>query len=116
VVNNRFLQEKPDAVRGFLKAWAQAMQYATANRDETLALLKQKCPELSDEPAAFTLDAFVTDWNTDQSKQNGYLAFDPAGLEQTQQVLVQGGMTEDTDLSKLSSTEYVPNPPIKPSS
>jgi NitT/TauT family transport system substrate-binding protein len=114
VANNRFLQEKPDAVRGFLKAWARAMQYATAHRDETLELLKQKCPELSAEPAAFTLDAFLTDWNTDQSKQNGYLAFDPAGLQQTQKVLVDAGMTEATDLSKLSSTEYLPNPPIKP--
>jgi len=114
VVNNRFLEKNPDAVRGFLRAFARALQYATTHRDQTLALLNQKCPELSAGPAKFTMDAFVDDWNAGKAKQDGFLAFDPAGLEQTQKVLVEGGLTKESDLSSLSSTKYLPDPPIRP--
>jgi NitT/TauT family transport system substrate-binding protein len=115
VANNKFLQENPEAVRGFLRGWAKATQYATANPDEALKLLTSNCPELGDEPAKFTLDAYIDSWNDDGHKTNGYLTFTPEGFQQTQQVLVEAGLTEAADLSKLTKTEYLPDPPVMPS-
>jgi hypothetical protein len=60
------------------------------------------------------VDAYIDSWNDEGHKRNGYLTFSADGFQQTQQVLVDAGLTKAVDLSKLSSTEYLPNPPIKP--
>jgi NitT/TauT family transport system substrate-binding protein len=113
VANNRFLEENPEAVRGFLKGWARATQYATANPQEALGLLTKNCPELGDAPAKFTLDAYIESWNDEAHRQNGYLTFSPDGFAQTQTVLVDAGLTEAKDLSNLTTADYLPDPPIK---
>jgi len=114
VANNKFLNSKPDAVKGFLKAWAESTKYAVAHPDEALTLLQSKCPELDATTAKFTLDSYLAAYNSDYSQQNGYLAFDPAGLTATEDVLVKGKLMTQTDLKDFSSQDYLPNPAVKP--
>ncbi len=114
VANNRFLDRNKDAVKGFVKAWAESTKYAVAHPDETLSLLTGKCPELDAATAKFTLDAYLEAYNSEYSQANGYLAFEPAGLDATEKVLVAGKLMTDTDLAEFSSQDYLPNPAIKP--
>lgn len=115
VANDRFLDENPDAVRGFLRAMARAMKHATENPDEALELLVSTCPELSEESAEFTLDAYIDSWNDQAQGDNGYLTFEEAGFEETAQVLIDAGLLDDSDQEALkTTTDYLPDPPITP--
>lgn len=115
VVNDDFLEENPDAVRGFLTAMAQAMKYATEHPDESLELLTSTCPELGDESAKFTLDAYLDSWNDELHKDNGYLTFEDAGFEQTAQVLIDSDLMDASAKDALkTTTDYLPDPPVKP--
>ena len=114
VANNAFLEANGDAVRGFTTAWAEATKYAVANPEEALTALTDNCPELDADSAQFTLDAYLEAYSSELAEEDGYLAFDPAGLDQTQDVLVGGGLMEETDLSDFSSQDYLPDPAVTP--
>jgi len=114
VVNNRFLQEKPDAVRGFLKAWAQGMKYTIDHPKESVDAVIARCPEVTRENAEFSLQAYTSLWNSQQSKTSGLLDFTAEGVDQTEKVLVDGGLMKDVDLGGLSKPDYLPDPPIRP--
>jgi NitT/TauT family transport system substrate-binding protein len=115
VVNDDYLRENGDAVRGFNTAWANAMKYATEHRDEALDLLASNCPELDAPSAEFSLDAYIDSWNDEYHRQNGYLTFDAKGFEETARVLVDGGLLDEAAAGSVQmSTDYLPDPPIKP--
>ena len=114
VANNDFLSEHGDAVTGFTTAWAQATKYAEEHPDEALAALTGNCAELDADAAQFTLDAYLDAYQSDYATENGYLSFDPAGLEDTEKVLVDGGLMEDTDLSDYSTQDHLPDPAVTP--
>ena len=114
IANNRFLQKNPDAVRGFLRAWAEGMKYTIAHPQESVDAIIARCPEVERSNAEFSVKTYAALWNSQQSKQNGLLSFTPQGLDQTKDVLVGGGLMKDTALGKLSSSSYLPNPPIRP--
>ena len=113
VANNDFLKKNPEAVRGMLRAWAKATKYAVEHPDEALELLERNCTELTPETAKFTTEKYIAAYSTEQSKENGYLWFDPSGLDQTKKVLVDAGLMEDVDLADHISTDYLPDPAIK---
>jgi len=114
VANNKFLAAHGDAVKGFNTAWAESTKYAEAHPDEALTALTSNCPELDADSAKFTLDAYLDAYQSDYATKNGYLSFDPAGLEDTEKVLVDGGLMDQTDLSDYSSQDYLPDPAITP--
>jgi NitT/TauT family transport system substrate-binding protein len=114
VANNDFLSEHGDAVTGFTTAWAEATKYAEEHRDEALTALTDNCGELDADAAEFTLDAYLDAYASDYATENGYLSFDAAGLEETEQVLVDGGLMEETDLSDFSTQDHLPDPAVTP--
>jgi ABC-type nitrate/sulfonate/bicarbonate transport system substrate-binding protein len=114
VANNDFLADNGDAVRGFTTAWAQSTKYAEEHPDEALTALTSNCPELDADAAQFTLDAYLDAYASDYATENGYLAFDPEGLDETADVLVSGGLMEETDLSEFSSQDHLPEPAVTP--
>ncbi|SDG26803.1 ABC transporter substrate-binding protein [Klenkia brasiliensis] len=114
VANDDFLDDHGDAVRGFTTAWAEATKYAEEHPDEALAALTDNCQELDADAAQFTLDAYLAAYSSSYAEENGYLSFDPAGLDETQSVLVDGGLMQETDLSGFSSQDYLPDPAVTP--
>ncbi|GLZ54319.1 ABC transporter substrate-binding protein [Actinomycetospora sp. NBRC 106378] len=110
VASNRFLQRDPDAVKRFEQAWAKATAYAVAHPDEALAELRTNCTELDADKAKYTLDQYLAAYSAGASQ--GYLAFDPQGLDRTKDVLVRAGLMQDTDLSEFSSRDYLPSPAV----
>jgi len=114
VASNDFLADNGDAVTGFTTAWAEATKYAEEHPDEALETLTSNCPELDADAAQFTLDAYLDAYQSDYATENGYLAFDPEGLDETAQVLVDGGLMDETDLSEYSTQDFLPDPVVTP--
>lgn len=114
VVNNTFLNEHPDAVRGFLRAWAEGMKYTIDHPEETVDLLLERYPENEREAMEWSVPQYAESWMTDQTEQNGLLSFTSEGWEATKAVLVDGGLMDEADVSGLFTTEYLPDPAILP--
>ena len=113
-VNNDFLAENPDAVRGYLRAYAKGVQYAINNRDATIAKLVEEMPENDPGSLEWSVDRYIEQWNTELSRAEGILAFEGAGFEATKDALVGADLMEDVDISDLYTLDYLPDPPIKP--
>jgi ABC-type nitrate/sulfonate/bicarbonate transport system substrate-binding protein len=111
--NNSFLADHGDAAKSFVTAWAESAKYAITHRDESLDLLMNKCPELDPAAAAFSLDAYFAEYDRPYSRENGYGSFDLEGVESTQKVLVDGGLTEGVDVDKFATLDYLPDPAVK---
>jgi NitT/TauT family transport system substrate-binding protein len=114
-VNNDFLEANPEAVRGFLAAWAQGAKYAIDHPDETKALILETFPGEVDEAGVdWSTDKYIEFWKSEQPMSGGLLSFTPEMWEATKQVLVDAGLLEDLDISELYTTEYLPDPPVMP--
>lgn len=117
VVNNDFLEENPDAVRGFLRAYIRGIKYVIDNPTESIDLLMERCPPQQgyDRVAQeWNLDRLVEFWTSEPGKTEGLLSFEAEGWESTKDVLVEGGLMEDVEIIDLYTTEFLPDPPILP--
>lgn len=116
VVNQRFLSEHPEAVRGFLRAWARGMKYTIDHPDESMDLVLDQCQELQGDREVIdhSISTYVDLWASSQAQEDGLLSFTAEGWESTKRLLVDGGLMEDTDISDLYTLEYLPDPPIYP--
>jgi NitT/TauT family transport system substrate-binding protein len=113
-VNNDFLEENPEAVRGFLRAYAEGMKYASDHPDETVDLLLERFPELDRAAEEWSVPKYIEAWNSDLAREEGFLAFEPDGWESTLDAIVAGGLMEEVDISDLYTTEYLPEDPVMP--
>jgi ABC-type nitrate/sulfonate/bicarbonate transport system substrate-binding protein len=113
-VNNGFLDEHPEAVRGFLAAWAQGAKYALDHPDETIDLMLETFPELDRESLEWSVARYADFWRSEQSTAGGLLSFTPEMWEATKQVLVDAGLLEDIDISGMYTQEFLPDPPVMP--
>lgn len=113
-VHNDFLTEHPEAVRGFLRAWARGAEYAIAHRDETVEKVLETFPELDRAGVEWSVDKYFEFWSSEQPSAGGFLSFTPEMWESTKAVLVEAGLLEDIPIDDLYTTEYLPDPPIKP--
>jgi NitT/TauT family transport system substrate-binding protein len=114
VVNNDFLAENQEAVRGFLNAWAQGMKYTIDHPDETIDEISAICPEYDREELTWAVTQYIEFWQSDQAREGGFLSFTDEGWTATKDLLVQGGLMDDTDISGLYTDEYLPAEPIRP--
>jgi NitT/TauT family transport system substrate-binding protein len=113
-VHNDFLAEHPEAVAGFLRAWARGAEYAIGHRDETVDLILETFPELEEAGVEWSTDKYFDFWTSEQPMSGGLLSFTPEMWESTKQMLVDAALIEDLDVSELYTTEYLPDPPIIP--
>jgi ABC-type nitrate/sulfonate/bicarbonate transport system substrate-binding protein len=115
-VNNSFLEENPEAVRGFMRAWARGIQQTISDPAGSVDLLMENCPDLDPAGAEFSVNEFIRHWTADQAETGGIFSFEGSGWDATKKVLVDGGLMEERDISGLYTTEYLPDPPIYPES
>ena len=112
--NNSFLQENPDAVRGFLRGLARGAQHMVNNRDATIDMMLEKMPQHDRPNMTHSVDSYIDLWASEIAMELGILGFTGERWEATREALVGGGLMEDGDISGLYSTEYLPDPPILP--
>jgi len=119
VVNNDFLAANPEAVRGFLSAWAKGMKDTVDDPQAAIDLIIEKFPDKdNDEGRAATewsVEKYVESW-VESAEGGGFLTFADDGWTSTKDAIVEGGLTngEDIDISNLYTTEYLPDPAVTP--
>ena len=119
VVNNDFLAANPEAVRGFLRAWAKGMKDTVDDPEGAVALLIEKFPDKDNEDGRksteWSIDKYVESW-VESAGSNGFLTYSDDGWTSTKDAIVEGGLTngEDIDINNLYTDDYLPDPPVTP--
>jgi NitT/TauT family transport system substrate-binding protein len=113
-VNNSFLAQNPEAVRGFLQAWAQGAKYAIDHPEETVEMILTEFPGLERPGVEWSVDKYTDFWQSEQPSSGGLLSFTPEMWDATKKVLVDAGLLEDLDISGMYTQEYLPDPPVLP--
>jgi NitT/TauT family transport system substrate-binding protein len=113
-VNDDFLAREPDAVRAFLRAWAKGMDYTIEHPEESVELILERFPENDRVATEWSVARYVEAWLNDQSRAGGFLSFTPEMWDETERVLVEGGLMDDVDLTQLYDAGYAPDPPVLP--
>lgn len=115
VANNDFLRENPDSAKAFVTSWAEAAKYVQDNYQASYDRLVAKCPEVSPAALKFSMDAYFDSYTGDYSMQHGFGSFSAEGVAQTQQVLLNAGLTQPMPVEEFTSQDYQPEPPVMPS-
>lgn len=98
---NTFLTGKPDAARGFLKAWFESVQYMRDHRDETIAAA-MRIADCSHFVAASNYDEIMPTFN-----RNG--RFSAKALDGLARSFVEAGtLREKPEMGKLYTEAFLP--------
>jgi len=81
--NERFIREKGDLVRGFLRATKLAMQDTMKDPQATVAAVAKAVPEINTARELKVMAKTTPVWNSEDTKANGYGWQTEAGWQQT---------------------------------
>jgi len=101
---NDFIEKQPDALRSFLTAWYETVQYMRDHRDEVVSAYA-KDMQISEEDAAYVYDALMA---TDYMSLDG--RFNETAIKLMDEMFVQYGQTEKPFPSdQYTNEQYLPN-------
>jgi len=107
LASEKVIAENPDLVRGFVGAFLKGLQDTIANPDEAFKLSEAHIPNFSDLDAGVQMQVLATSIEQWQADRPGYS--DPQAWENMQAVLLDMDLlTEELDLSKAFTNEFVP--------
>jgi NitT/TauT family transport system substrate-binding protein len=104
--SDRLIQTKPDAVRGFIRAWFETVGFARSHRTETIAFAAQ----------ALAIKPDVAGRVYDELMPGGFFSadgrFDPATLRAVADSLVEMKLLDrQADLSQYVTEQFLPKQP-----
>ena len=115
VANNDYLQANPDAVKGFVDAYAKGMQWTLENPEDAVALVTETYPDLDAASVAEELPALTAFWHTQLQDTDGLLVVDDASWQKTADALIGvNSLDAMPELASFWTTDYLPNPAILP--
>lgn len=85
IASERFLQERPDVARRFVKAYAKAIEYTWSHPEESAEAVHKVVPEVDVKMAADTIRSIRPLVYNEASEAHGMGAFDPERLATTWQ-------------------------------
>ena len=107
LASEKVISENPELVRGFVSAFLKGLADTIANPDEAFELSEAHIPnfaELDADVQKQVLETSIEQW---QAEHLGHS--DPQAWENMQNILLEMGLiTEDMDLSKAFTNEFVP--------
>jgi NitT/TauT family transport system substrate-binding protein len=107
LASEKVISEKPDLVRAFIGAFIKGLADTIANPDEAIAMSKSFIPNFADldsDVQKQILETSIEQWKTERP---GYS--DPQAWENMQAVLLNMGLiSEETDLNKAFTNEFIP--------
>lgn len=118
LANSSWLAGHGQDVKRFLTATGQAMTWSAKHPSQALAIEAKYNPALTATPSATkaNLAGFSTDsalWSADSSNGLGtYFDFTDTGINQSEQILYQGGVLtgKPVDVTSQWTTQYIPAP------
>jgi NitT/TauT family transport system substrate-binding protein len=107
LASEKIIAENPDLVRGFVGAFLKGLADTIANPEEAFALSAAYIPNFADLDAEVQKQVLETSIEQWKAERLGYS--DPLAWENMQTVLLEMGLiTEEMDLNKAFTNEFVP--------
>lgn len=109
IANNDFLAQNPDAVRSFLAATSEGIQFALDNPDQAVADLVAEYPDLPRKEMLFEWTEGVSkQFQSPATDEHGLGYQDPAQWQAVSAFFVENGLIKNApDLSKVYTNDYV---------
>jgi NitT/TauT family transport system substrate-binding protein len=115
IVADRLTQERPDVVRAFVRGAARGLREAYQDPTAAMLITKRFHPEIDIELCVRQLELIKDLIFTDDVMANGLATFQTERLQKTYDVMAQYfGMRRDVPLNEIYTTQFAPDPPIKP--
>jgi len=107
LASEKVISESPDLVRAFVGAFLKGLADTIASPEEAFELSKAYIPNFADLDADVQNEVLATSIEQWKAERLGYS--DPQAWENMQSVLLDMGLiTEELDLSKAFTNEFVP--------
>jgi NitT/TauT family transport system substrate-binding protein len=107
LASEKVVAEDPNLVRAFVGAFLKGMEYSIANPDEAFTLSESYIPNFADLDADVQKQVLAISMEHWKAERLGYS--DPQAWENMQDVLLDMGLiTEEMDLGKAFTNEFVP--------
>lgn len=111
------IEQKGDLVERFVAASMKGIAYALAHPDESIAILRQSNPELSEESAKDDLVALKEMDETAELKKKGLGYVDQARMEKSRDNLVGAlSLKRSVPVDEIYTDKFLPKTPIVPGS
>jgi ABC-type nitrate/sulfonate/bicarbonate transport system substrate-binding protein len=115
ITNEAFIQEHPDAVRGFVAAYARGLQWAMQNREEAVDLIVANYPDLPRDLVEIELNAYMDFTEKLSQGEAGLLSMADELWQPTFDILQEYEIIEGNfPLSEIYTNEFLPDPPVTP--
>jgi NitT/TauT family transport system substrate-binding protein len=107
LASEKVITENPELVRAFVGAFLKGLEDTVANPDEALTMSESYIPNFADLDSGVQKQILETSVEQWKAERPGYS--DPQAWENMQNVLLEMGLiTEDIDLNKAFTNEFVP--------
>ena len=115
VVADRLIQERPDVVAAFVRGTAKGLRDTYQDPVSAVRIAKRYSPELDIDVSIRQLELLKDVVFTDDIMANGIGVFQVDRLQRTYETMAQYfGMRRDVPLNEMYTTQFAPDPPIKP--
>jgi ABC-type nitrate/sulfonate/bicarbonate transport system substrate-binding protein len=115
MANTTFAEENPEAVSGFVEAYARGMQWAIQNPEEAADLLLETYPDYGRSTAESEIPALTAFWHSELQDSNGLLYMDDSSWQPSVDLLITAGELDGPPaLSDVYTTEYLPATAVMP--
>jgi NitT/TauT family transport system substrate-binding protein len=107
LASEKIISEDPDLVRAFVSAFLKGLADTIANPEEAFKLSESYIPNFADLDRAVQSEILATSIKQWKAERLGHS--DPQAWENMQNVLLEMGLiTEELDLSKAFTNEFIP--------
>lgn len=112
-VNNDFLAQHPDLVKGFVNATLQGYQYENANPAEAAQIMAKYYPEVDPKVIEAKVNLIRSSWFSPATDANGFGWSDPDAYQALVQLLMDTGVTDKPiDLSNALDNSILQSLPM----
>lgn len=115
MATHKMIAEKPQVVRGFVRAAMRGLADAFANPDEAIATLRKTNPEVSADIGKEQLMGIAEFVLVDDVKKKGYGHIDPVKIDRTRSVIAEAlKLKRAITTDEVYTAQFLPNPPVMP--
>jgi NitT/TauT family transport system substrate-binding protein len=115
IANKRFAEGNPDAVKGFVAAYARGIKWSLDNPEQAMELLRTSYPDdLSQEYVSAAVPAIRPYWTSTDTATHGLLYQNPERYQTDTIALAKqlGQIEKDLKFEEVASNDFLPSPAI----
>lgn len=115
MTTHKMIAEKPQVVRGFVRAAMRGLADAFAAPDEAIATLRKTNPEVAADIGKEQLMGIAEFVLVDDVKKKGYGYIDPVKIDRTRSLIAEAlKLKRAVTTDEVHTAQFLPSPPVMP--